>query len=237
MLACSNPIETRNSVSRILETTSHLDVSIHVLNNGGGIPIRAALSDFTDKIDVVDSESNIGVARGRNVLLKDFFSSDAEYIVNIDNDVYPGIGWLDALIKFNTDNIAITAPLTNYTCNVAQRISIPSAQGVDFDTFCRESKFDNRTCKNAEYPIGFCTLVRRSSAELIGYYDENYRFYGNEDADYHFTAKKLKYESLLVGSSIVYHFGSMGLDSLTQEQQNEWEVSQRYFSKKWGFET
>jgi GT2 family glycosyltransferase len=237
MLACSSPVETRNAIFRILETTSHLDVSIHLLNNGGGTEVRDALSDLTDKIHVVESESNIGVARGRNVLLKDFFRSDAEYIVNIDNDVFPGIGWLDALIKFNTDDIAITAPLTNHTCNKSQRISIPSAEVEEFDTFCRESKFDNRTCKNTEYPIGFCTCVRRRSAEIIGYYDENYRFYGNEDADYHFTAQKLKYESLLVGSSIVYHFGSKGLHSLTQDQQEEWNASRGYFAKKWGFET
>lgn len=241
MIACSSPEMTCRSIQRIMETIEAGSASIAVLNNGGGTTMHSALASFNGYIDVFETSENIGVARGRNVLMQHFFEkTNHKYVVNIDNDVYPGYRWLHNLIHpfGEINSVGITAPMTNYTCNDQQRISMPNPdedQGA-FLAFCMETKRENVIYTNG-YPIGFCTCVSRHAAEAIGYYDENYRFYGNEDADYYFTARKLGVEAMLVGDSFVYHYGSIGLNSLSPDQASQWNASRRYFMRKWGFTT
>lgn len=244
MLAMSNLELTQNAINRILETTKDFETRILLINNGGGKEI-----DKIDKrnISYMNFAENQGVAGGRNIGIDWFLKSDSDYLINIDNDVYPFDNWLEKLLTpfLKDTKCGMTAPFTNYTCLDSQRVNLPVPGTKEFKEFKgfgnKPGPPDSLSYRLQEgdprYIIGFCTCVSRKVVQEVGPYDSNYKLYGNEDADYFFTMQKLGYFGYITQGSYVYHYGSKGLENLGERGNIEWTASKRYFIKKWGFAT
>jgi GT2 family glycosyltransferase len=251
MLAMSQPEMTINAINEIMNTTFKENttdnvcslisgIRILLINNGGGEQIAKVKNYFGPMIQYHEFKENQGVAGGRNYGISWFLNGESDYLVNIDNDIKPVGNWLSCLINpfANDKSIGMTAPMTNYTCNEYQRLEIPVDDLSNWYEYYLEGVTEEYLeCPENKYMIGFCNCVPREVVEKVGYHDLAYKLYGNEDADYYFTMKKLGYKGVFCKKSVVYHYGNKGLESLGTKGMIEWSASKRYFAKKWGFET
>ena len=156
----------------------------------------------------------------------------APYLVLINSDVIVTPNWLFRLLHCaeSDSRIAAVTPMTNHASNV----SIPLAQGANFYGMDRVLS-QNSPCN---YPdivtdFGFCTLLRRSALEDVGWFDEIYdcSYYAYLDLCMRLTSKG--YRTVVADNVYVYHQGRTFFE---EERNVRHQKDRRIFDARWSKE-
>jgi len=183
---------TRGFLKHLHENTRNF--RLIVVDNGStdGTP------DFLDKqvkksnIDVlVKLPENVGVITGRNIGAQHVVS---DFFVNLDNDQYVGLGWLDTLHCFTERGFDIVG-------KEAWQMIPPLSRGVDTKPgHARRDRsyYPNKRCTHASMRFAYIgcggMLIRKAVYDDIGLFDERFSPAYFEDPDFCFRAIKAGYQ-------------------------------------------
>jgi GT2 family glycosyltransferase len=160
-----------------LESCLTPGVNIYALNNGSSSAARSTLGRFCEgkkQIRIIDSQANLGVARGRNQLIA---STEEEWLLFLDNDMTVETrDWLPRL-QYNILTFKDSEAFIPRLYNVQDKSYLPEAF-IRVDRGKAEFEFHSRQETNVFRGGG--SFVDRNLFRRLGMYDEE-MFVGYED--------------------------------------------------------
>jgi GT2 family glycosyltransferase len=208
-----------------LNKVTYHNYNIIVVHNGPeNIALRDALSPISQHISkVIDTEENLGFARGNNIGIRKALKEGAEYILLLNDDTEVAPDFLTKLISVAElrPDAGMLGPKIYYH-DQPQNIWFAGA------------RFDRKSCKvtttgfdqfdknkssaliESDYITGCALLIKRNTIEKIGLLDERFFLYW-EDVDWGLRCIKAGFKNLLVTRSHIWHKASAtsgGIDSL-----------------------
>lgn len=202
-----------DSTIRCLESLVKYErgAGILVLDNGSEEPIFSIVSEKFSSLDVqvFRSEKNLGVAGGRNYLLK---KTLGEYLVFVDNDVEL------------TDEVSKKIK----ECFRNPEVGIYGKVGIMLSDELRPFTVSE---KEVDAVPGFFQAFPRKLIEEIGKLDEKFITYWNEDMDFCLRAKKAGYKIIADDSLPIIHYTSQS--STLRKKRDFIKKNQKYFYNKW----
>ncbi|WP_303851743.1 hypothetical protein [Seleniivibrio woodruffii] len=221
---------------------------IYIVNNSG-LP----LPDYEDggRIEVIDTERNVGFGAGHNLILRDRYESLADYHIICNPDVYfendvpakladymahhPEAGLIvPKVLSANGEN-QYAAKLLPTPVNLAVRMFsqyLPENVVERYD-----SKYELRAYESAESLrvanlSGCFMFIRKTSLEKAGYFDERF-FILMEDVDFSRRFNKTA-GSYYVPSVFIYHHRGRGSYKYFRQRMIHINSAIKYFNK-WGW--
>ena len=211
---------TLGCLKSIVETTD-IPYRLIVVNDGSAPTTKRALEAFAvgrPWVEVITNPENVGYTRASNIGLK---AGRAPWVVLLNSDTVVTSGWLEGLldVALPDDQIAMVGPLSN----AATWQSVPAVRdrhgqwavnsipkGMDLEAWAATIK---RTSQRAhpEAPLlnGFCTLIRRTALEQVGYLDEEIFPIGyGEEVDLCIRINKAGYRMHVADDVFVFHHKS-----------------------------
>lgn len=150
-------------------------------------------------------DTNYGFTKAINEGIK---TSDARYLILINNDIRVTDGWLAKLIEVSEQDarIAIVGPVTDRIGNRQQYERIAAGLGLEVkgapENFFNSMKMRYIILnKNISF---FCTLLKRELVEKIGLLDENLPMVGS-DNDYNEEARYRGFKTAVCVNCFIYH--------------------------------
>lgn len=163
---------TKQCIEAIHTTKGEYPFKITVVENGstdGSVEYLKKLKSQGLIDNLCLNPKNVGVAKGANACWTK--EPTAKYFLKLDNDmVAQKVGWLDDMIQlFNSIPSFVNLATLGYN---VEPVSYPINHPADIRV--KQGNIG-----------GACLLVPESTLNLIGYFNEKYSTYGEEDADYH----------------------------------------------------
>lgn len=199
------------------------------VDNGSDDETREYL-ESGDDWTLVRSDENLGVIGGRNLGVQ---SVEADYFMNIDNDQYPGPGWLQGLHDLMDSGFDIVGP-------EAWRLSPPRQGG--------KVMMNGRMHDRAYFPYHHCSrqgetftyigcggmLIKKEIYDKIGLFDDQFSPAYFEDPDFCFRAIRAGYKLGWKYRCPINHLAHQTISRQSLFQKNDQFVaSWRKFQKKW----
>jgi len=196
-----------------LREITYPNYDIIIVNNGS--KTRLYLSTIQGTADhvaaVVETQENLGYARGNNLGIKEALRRGTDYILLLNDDTVVSPEFLDTLVNAaeRHHDVGILGPKI-YHYDEPERIWFVGAR---FDGhLCRVSfpgagQIDNgqfEKPREADFITGCAMLVKREVIERIGTLDGRFFLYW-EDVDFGVRAKKADIRSLVVPASKIWH--------------------------------
>ena len=159
------------------------------------------------KLNIVQSEENLGVYTSRDELFKRI-DPEVDYVLSIDDDVFLPSDSLNILIKYLQDHsdAEIIGPRTVYDSSPEV-----TAHGAGFVNLWigRYSDIDTDSLVECDYVIGCCMLIKKEVISNIKGFDRDY-YTSHGEVDFCLRAKKKGYKIFYDPSVIVRHNVAMG---------------------------
>ncbi len=162
----------------------------------------------------IRNEKNRGFAATVNRGIR---AGTGEYVCLLNSDVLVTPGWLTKMVlALHSDpRNAIVCPATNNTAVM----EIPMSPGASYlhmaDAF---EGFAQRRYPEI-MPTGFCFMFRRSLLDEIGYFDEAFRFAG-EESDFWWKCIQKGYRAVMADDTYVFHERASSSSALGKEADN-----------------
>ena len=195
-------------------------VRVVVINNGSSDETQAYL-ETVEGIEVIHNEQNLGCAPAWNQGVKHLAT---EWTVILNNDTLLTEGWLQGLLRAaEQERLGIVSP--------AMR---EGEFNYDLVEYAKDYLEKMATFHRLQFAHGVCFMVRRSTFEQIGYFDEGFKIATYEDTDFWRRANQAGIRIAITGAAFIHHFG-FGTQSLHRRQgKPPHEIdNQAYFRKKW----
>ena len=171
---------------------------------------------------------NAGVAEARG-----------EYVVLLNNDTEPTVGWLDALIDAfeRFDNVGLVGSKLLYPDGTLQDAGgIIWGTGNPWNYGNRANPWDPRFCyaRQADYLSGAAMMTTRAIWDHVGGLSSYLEPMYFEDTDFAFKVREAGFTTWFVPSSVVYHFEGMtsGTDTAKGFKRFQ-EVNRPKFKRRW----
>ena len=209
-----DPTLTYECINSIKNVVKEPEYNITVVDNGS-IP-RFDMDD----VHIVRHENLIGFSKAMNEGIR---ATSGEYVLLLNNDtvIYQPEFLTSMLEVLNSeDNIGIVSP----TCDF---IASPN---LKFPTM--ESR-PNDVIENVGHISAVCWLLKRSTIEKIGMFDENYEVGAFEDGDYCQSILTNNMKIMLDRRIWIKHHGSRTV-SKAPGYYEAFGKNHEYFNKKWG---
>jgi O-antigen biosynthesis protein len=214
---------TRACISSVERHTT-VPHTIVILDNGSTDETPAWLAEQTaPHVHVLLGQTNVGVPRGRNILLTRILPEllDDEYVVFLDNDTEVGAGWSDLFLDLFSSHpeIGIAGAMGHeIVVHPDRRELMPSPRGLPAPV---------------DVVSGFCLWVRSRCASSVGYFDEGLGTFWHEDDDYCIRARMLGYKVFMIpGAQLLHHAHKSGVADAGIPLGGSPE-NQRYLVDKW----
>ncbi|MHB8578570.1 MAG: glycosyltransferase [Ignavibacteriaceae bacterium] len=212
-----NKIEfTKNCLEAIFQTVKGIPYEIIVVDNASSDNTKQVLKAFqssNENLVVIHNEENLKFAKACNIGAK---ISKGKFLVFLNNDTIPQVGWLNIAIKRLESNhrIGIVGSKLLYPDGTIQHC------GIDFFEFAnREYLFwplhrhlkhhNNDPIVNIPGEVtavtGACLLIRRELFFQVGEFDISYGMYF-EDLDLNFKVRKAGYKIFYEPKSVIVHY-------------------------------
>jgi GT2 family glycosyltransferase len=190
-----------------VKKTTYQNYKIILVDNHSTNDSIQELHKIQPKMSVIRLDDNYGYTIGTNVGWRYGLNTlHAEYICAMDSDIVTvDQNWLTTVIGEleQKKERGIACAKLVFPDNRVQMLyyerNRPHYQEQDIGQydFVREVKGVG----------GACIVIKRSVIEKIGYYDENF-FYGPNDLDYCFRARKAGFKVVYVGTAKAVHIGA-----------------------------
>lgn len=158
-----------------------VETRVFVVDNGSEPAARCPAS-----VELIRSESNLGVARGRNLGAR---YAQSEFLCFLDSDAELLPDTLVELLRAlrSNDDIAMVVPVfvdqpPEASAGVRPSIGRKLARAFGLTSLYRAPKARSNEYWDVDFGIGACQFVRRSVFEELGGFDEQI-FYGPEDLE------------------------------------------------------
>ncbi|MBX4196768.1 glycosyltransferase family 2 protein [Candidatus Pacearchaeota archaeon] len=188
-----------------LKKTTYKNYKVVLVDNGSTDGSVEFLKKVNPGIHIIKLKKNYGYTEGINVGWKYVLKSmKADYVCVMDNDIITvQPQWLTLIINELEKDPKNGLGSGKHTFPDG-RLQTPY-EGAD-DSYKPDTGKYN-FIKEVDAFVGPAMVIRRTVAEKIGYYDENF-FYGPNDLDYCYRAKKAGFKMIYNGKSHSVHIGS-----------------------------
>lgn len=216
-----------------LKMTSYPNYKLVLVDNGSTDGSIRYLKKIYPKMHILKLKENKGYTEGTNTGWEYALNKlGADYICAMDNDILTiQKEWLDLLIEEMEKSPKRGVGSGKHTFEDG-RLQQPFFEADKKDHY----KMDNGKYDFVKEVTGFCgpcILIKKEVIKNIGYYDENY-FYGPNDADFCFRAKKNGYSLLYNGLSKSIHVGSVSGKSQNDVIFREQAYGMMLLEFRWG---
>jgi GT2 family glycosyltransferase len=208
-----------------LNKITYQNYSIIVVHNGSeNIVLRDALSSISQHITkVIDTEENLGFARGNNIGIRQALKDGAEYVLLLNDDTEVSPEFLKKLVEIAEvqQDAGMLGPKI-YNIDEPGKVWFAGARfdrkicKVITTGFGQTSKSDVNNHVESDYVTGCALLIKKETLEKIGLLDERFFLYC-EDVDWGLRCIKAGLKNLIVPDSHIWHKASAssgGIDSL-----------------------
>ena len=189
-----------------LKMTDYPNYKLIVVDNGSTDNSIEKLKKIFPKMEVIMLNDNYGCSPGRNVAFHQLMKNKSiNYICLMDSDIITvQKDWLTLQIKELEKNksYGISGGKLVFPDNRLQVLV-----RKDRANFEEKDKGQYDFIKETDAVWGACMIIKRKVIEKIGLLDENF-FYGPDDVDYCFRAKKAGFNVIYNGLSKSVHIGS-----------------------------
>ena len=212
---------TKQTLPNIRETASDtIPYYLTVVDNGSTDGTVEYLKELFDN-HIIDNlillKENIGVAKGSNLGWRLF--DEVPVYAKIDNDVlFSRKNWLDDILHILENAPEIGA--LGYNCETKNIYSVTSNGKVSY-------RFKGGNIGGA------CHFIPSHIKEVLGYWNENFDKYGEEDADYGIRIMYAGFKNAYMGDeTVITHLGEPESDYVLfkreQRQKNLEGILQRF---------
>jgi GT2 family glycosyltransferase/glycosyltransferase involved in cell wall biosynthesis len=171
---------------------------------------------------------NAGVAEARG-----------EYVVLLNNDTEPTVGWLDGLIDAfeRFENVGLAGSKLLYPDGTLQDAGgIIWRSGNPWNYGNRANPWEPRFCyaRQADYLSGAAMMTTRAIWKQVGGLSSYLEPMYFEDTDFAFKVREAGYKTWFVPASVVYHFegATSGTDTSSGFKRYQ-EVNRPKFKRRW----
>lgn len=233
----------RACLASIASGCGALTYEIFVVDNHSHDDSVAMMQHDFPAVKIIANENNVGFGRANNQALKiasgEYFlllNSDAELTPNAAADLvtfmntHHEIGFCSGqLLNMNGTLQNTATPLPNLLTELLPK---PLLRWLKPHQYCRKNFFDS----GAEfYPVeavvGAALMVRRKTAEAIGFYDEAYFFFF-EETDWCLRARKNHWQIALIPAIKIFHRqGGSAKQTPISSRLEYWRSRYIYFRK------
>lgn len=228
---------TENCLKSIAHHTDVDSYEVILIDNGSNPPYR--YEDIPEEISPLPTiyrhKSNMGFPAAVNLGMK-LAKGDAVCILNNDLVVTPG--WLEHLTYYlDYDLLDIVGPMTNTISGPQQVHTTYYSNQEELGMVAAEWFMDNfRQFKRLHRLIGFCMLMRRSTWQTVGDFDEVYSPGNYEDDDFCLRAIEKGFRLGYAKDVYIHHFGSVTHGLLGINYNSLLAKNHKIFSSKWAQE-
>jgi GT2 family glycosyltransferase len=211
-------LNKKDDTLKCLESVYNMDYSsfeIIVVDNGSKDGSSAAIKSKFPNVNLLESESNVGVSGGRNFALnfiKEKFHF--KYILLLDNDTIIDKKALSEMVKsFNSKhNIGIVTPkcyimsspsIINYAGGMSVNLYTGNISNIGIGE--KDSGQFDKPCF-IKSSGGLC-IIRKDVINRVGIFDEKFNPYGWEDVDFSLRARRQGFKIYYNPDAIIYHKG------------------------------
>lgn len=185
---------TRGFIKSLFANTGNFRLIFVDNGSSDGTPEFLKEGEALGKWKVVSPGKNLGVIGGRNLGIQHI---ESEYFLNIDNDQYPGPGWLQGLFRFIDQGYDIVGPEAWKL--VPPGKSRSGALIVNGKVMSDRSYFPHKRCENPNDTFTYIgcggTLIKKSVYDKIGLFDERFNPAYFEDPDFCYDKETCVYTS------------------------------------------
>lgn len=223
---------TRGFVKHLYENTDNGLFNLIFVDNGSTDATVDFLKDGENnkRWKVIRPGSNLGIIKGRNLGAK---SVTSDYFVNIDNDQYPGPGWLKTLHSLMSSGYDIVG------CEAWALTPPGAAGGVVFHTkVLKKCYYPKRRCSKPDDTFTYIgcggMLIKRAVYDNIGLFDERFGFAYFEDPDFSMRAIQAGYKLGWAYNCPIKHLAHQTLGKqLSFDKNEQFYKSFEVFQNKW----
>jgi len=184
MMVCFNRLPLTIKTMNGLLKSNKLPCNLVIVDNGStdgtveylnGLQDSSEFKDSNYKIKLILLPENKGIARGRNIALKEADELKTDYYCTIDNDVEMPDGWLEECINILDKNKGYGAIGVNFE---STKYPLITKNG---------NTFQDKPAGN----LGTANMTfRKQLHQMLGFFSTEYnRFYGVEDSDFGMRAR------------------------------------------------
>ncbi len=194
------------TIMPLLVKSEHEIIIIDNASTDGSITF---LQEYTDEIDLIQNEDNMGFSVAVNQGIK---AACSDYVLLLNNDTEFELEAFDKMIRvMNMDKsiFSVASKMIQY-----HNKSLIDTAGDEYNILGwahkRGYNMSSRTRNNMKRVFSSCAgaaLYRKSVFEKIGYFDERFFAY-MEDVDVGYRANIFGYKNVYCPEAIIYHIGS-----------------------------
>lgn len=216
-----------------LDKITYPNYHIILVDNGSTDNSLALIKAKYPKLVLISSSQNLGFSGGNNLGIKAALKLPSDYFLFLNNDTIVKTDFLSPLVKTLEENnsFGIAGPLIYYYNNPHKLWWAGACLDffLNFHAFTTKPKHE---ITPLSYQTACCLLIKRDIVEKIGFFDERFFLY-YEDNDLCARAKNKVYQSVLVASSKIYHKVSVSTGGENQPQNQYYYIRNKLlFAKK-----
>ncbi len=225
----------RRCLDSLAQHTSRYPFETVVVLNGATPEVTSVVKGELEGLRVVSSRVNLGFGGGCNRAAQ---LARGEFLVLLNDDTEVEDGWLDALIETadsHPDAGAVGSRIVSHEGVLLEAGGLVWREGVSshLGRGLPESTNRHRYLRHADYCSASSLLVRRTTWDAIGGFDEGYFPGYYEDVDLCLSIARLGQGILFEPRSCVRHHESGSLDWDSPYKHFVSARSQRRFIAKW----
>lgn len=205
-----NNYEDTAECLKSLEDIEYPKFSVWVVDNNSTDGSEERLSKEFGWCRFIFNNANDGFAAGNNIGIKQALSTEAEYVLLLNNDTVVPPSFLTKLVRTGEsfDDIGIIGPtILDYEDGDV----LDSGRTFNRYTMALKNPYEGKRLdeiegqRNSHIVIGCCMLIKREVIDDVGLLDDLHFFFGGEDVDYCIRARKAGWEIVVRQDTHICH--------------------------------
>jgi GT2 family glycosyltransferase len=228
--------ETIECLNSLVQQT-YPQIKLLVVDNGSTDDSVDRIIEVYPDVKLVANDRNLGFSGGVNVGLRHAFSTKADHVLILNNDLILQENCVTELVEHTANNVAFVVA-TIYYANEPQRIWSMSG---NINSLTLERKLDVRgevdigqfpRVMDRHFAPGGASLMSRQAYEVLGGFDEGFFLY-YEDADLSLRVHKAGLRVVVCSQAKMWHAISKSSGGSDSPRERYWMArsSVRYFAK------
>jgi GT2 family glycosyltransferase len=211
--ACLNSLE---------KTTEYSNYSMIVVDNGSSDGSSNLVESRFPSVNLLSLKQNMGFAIGNNIGIANALQNNADYVLLLNNDtLIIQRDWLRKMVESAEENeeIGIIGCKLIYpngkVQHVGSRLDIKGLDWINPQILDGSSEVFE-----VDVVLGACFLIKRKTIDIIGFLDEGFSPFQQEESDFCFRAKKAGFRVCTTLSVKVVHLYGASRQAITSDYFN-----------------